>query len=276
MHDAIETTEQLGQALQKKLQDIVNVVRLVKSTKIILEKMRSDNGWENIICKVVEFCVGHENVIPNMEETYILRGGRARRQPDHFTTDHYFRVEVFLATLDTQLTELNLRFNGNVMDFLSASLNLIPKSGFTSFQASKICKLVEKYYRADFNQQERIGLEYQLNHFDVEVSTSDDLKNIATLAELCRCLIHMGRHRVFHLIDRFLRLHLTLRVSASSAERAFSALKIIKTMLHNKMKDDFFINNMMIHIESELLEDYSYEDIIKDFNDVKDRKVDFW
>jgi hypothetical protein len=69
-----------------------------------------------IICKVVEFCVGHENVIPNMEETYILRGGRARRQPDHFTTDHYFRVEVFLATLDTQLTELNLRFNGNVMD----------------------------------------------------------------------------------------------------------------------------------------------------------------
>jgi hypothetical protein len=44
MHDAIETTEQLGQALQKKLQDIVNVVRLVKSTKIILEKMRSDNG----------------------------------------------------------------------------------------------------------------------------------------------------------------------------------------------------------------------------------------
>jgi spore germination protein YaaH len=86
----------------------------------------------------------------------------------------------------------------------------------------------------------------------------------------------MGRHRVFHLIDRFLRLLLTLRVSASSAERAFSALKIIKTMLHNKIKDNFFINNMMIHIESELLEDYSYEDIIKDFNDVKDRKVDFW
>jgi hypothetical protein len=25
-------------------------------------------------------------------------------------------VEVFRATLDTQLTELNLRFNGNVMD----------------------------------------------------------------------------------------------------------------------------------------------------------------
>jgi hypothetical protein len=153
----LEITEQLGQALQTKSQDIVNVVRVVKSIK---KKMRSDNGWENFICKVVEFCVDHEIVIPNMEETYILCGGRARRQPDHFTIDHYFRVEVFRATLDTQLTELNLMFNEKVMDLLSASLNLIPKSGFTSFQASEICKLVEKYYPADFNQQEMIGLEY--------------------------------------------------------------------------------------------------------------------
>jgi hypothetical protein len=110
----------------------------------------------------------------------------------------------------------------------------------------------------------------------VEVSTSDDLKKIATLAELCRCLIHTGHHRVFHLIDRFLRLLLTLPVSRSSVERAFSALKIIKTRLCNKMEDDFLTNSMIVHIEGELLEDYSYEDIIKDFNDVKDRKVDFW
>jgi hypothetical protein len=60
----------------------------VKSTKIILEKMGSDNGWENFICKVIEFCVDHEIVIPNMKETYILCGGRDSRQPDHFTTDH--------------------------------------------------------------------------------------------------------------------------------------------------------------------------------------------
>jgi hypothetical protein len=168
------------------------------------------------------FCVDHEIVIPNMEETYILHGGRAHRQPDHFTTDHYFRVEVFWATLDTQLTELNLRFNEKLLDLLSASLNLIPKSGFTSFQASEICKLIEKYYPADFNQQERIGLEYQLNYFVVEVSTSDDLKNIATLAELCQWLIHTGCHIVFHLIDRFLRLLLTLPISTSSAKGALT------------------------------------------------------
>jgi hypothetical protein len=152
IREILEITEQLGQALQKKSQDIVNDIRLVESTKIILEKLRSDNGWEIFICKVVEFCVGNEIVIPNMEDTYIMRGGRARCQPDHFTIDQYFRVGVFQATLDTQLIELNLRFNEKVMDLLLVSLNLIPKSRFTSFQPSEICKLVEKYYSSDFNQ----------------------------------------------------------------------------------------------------------------------------
>jgi hypothetical protein len=44
MREILEITEQLGQALQKKSQDIVNDIRLVESTTIILEKLRSDNG----------------------------------------------------------------------------------------------------------------------------------------------------------------------------------------------------------------------------------------
>jgi hypothetical protein len=38
MREILKITEQLGQGLQKKSQDIVNVVHLVKSTKIILGK----------------------------------------------------------------------------------------------------------------------------------------------------------------------------------------------------------------------------------------------
>ena len=62
----------------------------MQSTKVLLEEMRSDDGWENFISGVVEFCLGHEIDIPDMEATYIMRGGRARRQPDHFTNDRYF------------------------------------------------------------------------------------------------------------------------------------------------------------------------------------------
>jgi hypothetical protein len=89
MRGILETSEDLGKALQKKTQDIVNAVRLVHSTKVLLEEMRSDEGWELFILTVIEFCVEHDVDIPDMEATYILRGGRARRQPGHFTTERY-------------------------------------------------------------------------------------------------------------------------------------------------------------------------------------------
>ncbi|XP_044425427.1 zinc finger MYM-type protein 1 [Triticum aestivum] len=115
MKEIFEITELLGQALQKKSQDIVNVVRLVSSTKQCLQELRSDDGYQVFITTVVEFCVNHSIDIPDFEETYIMRGGRARRQPDQFTKEHYFRVEIFFSTLDTQLFELSRRFNDKML-----------------------------------------------------------------------------------------------------------------------------------------------------------------
>ena len=136
-------------------------------------------------------------------------------------------------------------------------------------------QVVEKYYPADLNQQEKLRLEYQLKHFVVDASNSEELKNIATIAELCRCLVATGRHRTSNMIDRLLRLLLTLPVSTASAERVFSILKITKTRLRNKMEDEFLANNLVVHIEGEIARDYSYEDIITDFRNLKKRKVDF-
>ncbi|CAO2175813.1 unnamed protein product [Urochloa humidicola] len=135
--------------------------------------------------------------------------------------------------------------------------------------------MVEKYYPTDFNQQERHRLENQLNHFVVDASNSEELKNIATIAELCRCLVVTGRHKTFTMIDRLLRLLLILPVSTASAERAFSILKITKTRLRNKMEDEFLAHSLVVNIEGEIAEDYSYEDIIADFQDMKERRVDF-
>jgi hypothetical protein len=275
MREIMEIIEQLGQDIQKKTQDIVNVVRLVQSTKILLEKMRSDDGWGTFIDQVIEFCMVHEINVPDFEAIYILRGGRARRQPNHFTHEHYFRVEIFRATIDTQLAELNLKFNEKVMGLLSICATLIPKNRFASFNASEICKMVEKYYPVDFSQQDRLGLESQLKHFVVDASSSEDLKNIATIAELCRCLVDTRRHMNFNMIDRLLRLLLTLLVSTASAERVFSILKITKTRLRNKMEDEFLANSMLVHIEGEIARGYSYEDIIADFQSRKKRRLDF-
>jgi hypothetical protein len=91
--------------------------------------------------------------IPDLEETYILHSSRARRQDDCFTKEHYFRVKVFHATLDTKLHELEFRFSEKVIDLLSTSATFITANKFRSFKADDICEMVKKYYPADFTQQ---------------------------------------------------------------------------------------------------------------------------
>ena len=96
MKETFEITEIVGQAVQKKSQDIVNAVRLVSSTKQCLQELRSDDGYQQFMDTVIEFCVNHSIDIPDFEDTYILRGGRARSQPDKLTKEHYFLVDFFL------------------------------------------------------------------------------------------------------------------------------------------------------------------------------------
>jgi hypothetical protein len=65
--EIFEINEFLGQALQKKSQDIVNAIRLVSSTKECLEQLRSDDGYQDFVVMVIEFFVNHSIEIPNFE-----------------------------------------------------------------------------------------------------------------------------------------------------------------------------------------------------------------
>ena len=76
------------------------------------------------------------------------------------------------------------------------------------------------------------------------------------------------------MVDRLICLLVTLPVSTASAERAFSILKILKTRLRNKMDDGYLANSLLVHVEGETVGNYTYEDIITDFKDMKDRRAD--
>ncbi|XBI68430.1 hypothetical protein VPH35_047632 [Triticum aestivum] len=159
------------------------------------------------------------------------------------------------------------------MGLLSVSVTLIPKNGFACFNAKDICKMVEKFYPADFTHQELIALERQLNHFASDASNNEDLKKPTTLIALCRCLFVTGRYRIYNMVDRLIRLLITLPVSTASAERAFSSLKIIKTRLRNTMEDEYLANSLLIQVERELAKKFNFEDIIADFKDRKKRRA---
>jgi hypothetical protein len=68
---------------------------------------------------------------------------------------------------------------------------------------------------------------------------------------------------------------LTLPVSTATTERAFSAIKIVKTRLRNKIEDEFLTDSLMLYIEREIVATFSTNSIIDDFRDMKTRMVPF-
>ena len=54
-------------------------------------------------------------------------------------------------------------------------------------------------------------------------------------------------------------------------ERAFSAMKIVKTKLRNRMEDDFLVNYLIVYIKKEIVEKFTIDMIIDYFYFMKER-----
>ena len=67
-------------------------------------------------------------------------------------------------------------------------------------------------------------------------------------------------------------LVLTLPVSTATTERAFSAMKLLKTRLCNRMEDEFLADNMIVYIEKEIVGNFTIEMIIDEFYSMKNRR----
>jgi hypothetical protein len=207
--------------------------------------------------------------------TPTTRFGRSRLEENQVTIEHYFRVEIFFSAIDKQLQELNSRFCEQSMELLTLRCVLTPKNNYKAFKVETICTLVEKYYPMDFNEQDQILLRLQLRHFIVDARETSNLKNLSTIQELCSCLVETEKAKIYYLIDRLLRLILTLPVSTATTERSFSAMKIIKNKLRNKMKAEFLADSMSVYIEREIAATISWDTIIDEFKALATRNASF-
>ncbi|CAL2255559.1 unnamed protein product [Prunus armeniaca] len=124
-------TNDLLQALQRKDQEIVNAMALVKSCKEKLHWMRN-NGFDALVDEVSSFCEKHHIDVPNVEEAFILPG-RSRRNAPIKTNRHHYRVELFIYIIDEQITGLEDLFN----ELLSLA----------------------QFYPQDFSNEDRLALE---------------------------------------------------------------------------------------------------------------------
>ncbi|CAI0435348.1 unnamed protein product [Linum tenue] len=271
MKEILSTTDILSQALQRKSQDIFNAMILVESTKKLLNEFR-DKEWDSLLAKVVGFCKQYDIEVPDLSAPFFR--GRSIRKRD-VTNEHHYHYDVFNAAIDVQMTELGSRFNDRVVELLKLSSSLNPRDGFKTFDIDAICKLAREYYPLDFSDDDIDTLKFQLKMFQVNIPNYPSLEKLSSIADLCKELASTRLGKEYSLIDRLIRLLLTLPVSTATGERAFSAMKIVKNRLRNKMNDDFLADSLVIFIERMIAKNFRLDDILSDFVDLKERRVLF-
>jgi hypothetical protein len=74
-------------------------------------------------------------------------------------------------------------------------------------------------------------------------------------------------------VYRIIKLALLLLVATATVERAFSAMKIIKTKLRNKITDDWLNDFMVCYIDREIYKGLDLQQIIETFRNQKNRQM---
>ena len=82
----------------------------------------------------------------------------------------------------------------------------------------------------------------------------------------------MKKYRVYPLVYLLVKLILLLLVATTTVERVFSAMKIIKIQLCNRLRDDLMNDCLMTYIEKDIFETIDNEDIIQRFQSMKSRR----
>ncbi|XP_073312161.1 uncharacterized protein [Primulina huaijiensis] len=248
MHKIMGITNLLCRALQEKSLDILSAMDYVSTTKTLFRTLREE-GFDLLLSHVKEVCVKYDIETPHMEARYKSGTGRSCQHNDSITVEHHYRFDVFTAAIDFQVEELNNRFKDEAVELLKLSCALEPKENFKLLNVDHIYRLAEKFYYLDFDSQDLHHLRIQLDHYKLDVAGHERFQNLSTIYELCRRLFETNKSGTYDLIDRLIRLVLTLPVSTSTTERAFSAMKLVKTALRNKMEAEFFGDSMVIYIE---------------------------
>jgi hypothetical protein len=136
----------------------------------------------------------------------------------------------------------------------------------------KLARIADTYCD-DFSFDDRKIIKDQLRTFIIHVRRLEEFKVCHDLASLSKTMAQLERHIVFPLVYRLIELVLLLPMATVTVERAFSAMKIIKTKLCNKMTDGWLNDLMVIYIEREIYKGLDLQKIKKIFQNKKNRQM---
>ncbi|CAN6570628.1 unnamed protein product [Malus baccata var. baccata] len=195
MKSILGITNDLSQALQKNDQEIVNAMALVNTCKEQLLYMRNDEGFDFLVDKVLSFCVQHHIEVINMDETYVAHR-RSRRDTHKKTSRHHYKVELFFVVIDSQLIELNDRFNETSTELLICLASLSPNDSFVAFDKEKLLRLAQLYPQ-DFTKQDLLAPKDQLDIYIHSMRSRSDFSLLQSISDLAKKMVEKSGESIF-------------------------------------------------------------------------------
>ena len=200
-----------------------------------------------------------------MEDIFKARG--KSRCTQEKTNLHNYQVELFYTVIDMQLQELNSRFNESSTNLLLCVICLSPSDSFLAFDKEKLVRLAQ-FYPKEFSSLELMILYDQLDSYII------DMPNFILLGigDPAQKMVEMKKHVVYPLVYLLVTLALILPVATATVERVFSAMKIVKNRLRNRMGDQWMTNNVIVFIEKDIFDCIDNDVIMQRFQNMKSRR----
>uniref|UniRef100_A0A7N0UVT2 TTF-type domain-containing protein n=1 Tax=Kalanchoe fedtschenkoi TaxID=63787 RepID=A0A7N0UVT2_KALFE len=250
MKNVLGVTNEFSQVLQKKDQDIVNAIDLVRISKEKLHIMRN-NEWDSLLEEVFSFCKQHDILPIDMSDRFVQRG-RSRRKAHCITNLHHYRTN----------TEL-----------LRCMSCLSPSDRFAHFDKDKILGFA-KFYPSDFSEAELKALDRQLDNYIIDMRCEDgEFLKLNGISELAQMLVMTKKDIVYKWVYLLVKLSLILPVATTTVERAFSAMNIIKNRLRNSIGDQWMNDCLITFIEKDIFKSISNNVIYDRFQNMKTHRL---
>ncbi|PIA31127.1 hypothetical protein AQUCO_05200016v1 [Aquilegia coerulea] len=251
MRKVLGITNTLSKALQKKDQDIVNAMDNVNLWKARFKSLR-ESGWDDLLLEVNSFCEKNEISIPNLNDTY-APPGQSRRLIAHqaMEFDDYF---LELAT-----------------ELIFCVGRLSPAKSFSAFDKKKLVQLAT-FYEVDFSSLDLLVLDDQLDMYYLDMTKNIEFSGLNEIGKLSIKMVETKKSLVYPQVYRLITLALILPVATATVERAFSAMKLVKSEPRNRMGDGWMSDFLLTFIEKDIFWGIDIKIVAKRFQNMHPRR----
>jgi hypothetical protein len=270
-HDILERADKTNKALQNPKLHLNIMVASMKSLKeFVMSKRECFEEYER---KGAEKAGTHKYLLARSRiKSELLTPVECGHAPStQMSPSRKFCVESFLPVIDQYASALNRRMGAydhisSLFGFLSRLVEL--DSGSVRSAGDKLAA----HYKNDLDSSSFGNELVQFKEF-VRVFLGKEQLDVSMENFMYTLIREKGVQDEFPNVEIALRIYLVLMITNCSAERSFSKMKLIKNRLRTSMLQERFTNLALLSIESDILREINFDDIINDFANRKARKA---